>query len=175
MSYRAQHSATGAIEIPQGSIMLQGGVRGYLDVVNNAVRALDRDIGERRSAIESHGGAGFLREWDVFKQQWATWFAANSSLWAASWGSTVDEANTYAARYNAYERRYTELTGARPSNPGTIGNAAGSYVPWLIGGSIVIGLLGVGYVVSGVAKIYQAKAVSRSLSLVRNRRRRRKS
>ena len=193
MSYAIRHTlgcacgscraAMGEVAPITGSFVSPGMVAGYLSTIDGSVQALNRDVEARRAAIQSRS-SGFLREWSIFVGQWNTWRDEHSGFLSRLTGSTVDAANEWARRYNGWEQQYRAITGESTSAPAATQRSGGEYVPYVVAGAAVVGVLALGYVLAGVAKIAQARAVEKAASSAveravertsvrRNRRRRR--
>jgi hypothetical protein len=161
-----------------GTFFWPATIAAYIATIDSQIQGLGRDITTARANFD----AGFLREWQTFLQEWAAWRAERDTTYGHVFaGGTADAANEYARRYNGFETTFTRTTGRQPSVPTPGAPSSGGYEPYVIAGVAVVGVIGLGYLVSGVAKIYQAKAVSKAASravegaMHRNRRRRRRS
>ena len=177
MSYRLPtytSASLGLIAVSDGGAFGWGRPQtlALIETIHNAVNSLARDIGRSDAAINAApSGAAFLANWRPFKARWLAFYNDNhTALFPSS-----AQARSYAAEYNGFETQYQGLTGTPPSRvPVTIrtpepGSDNTLLIVGVAAGVGLVGLVGIGYLMSSVAKIYSVHG-----ALSRNPRRRKR-
>lgn len=170
----------------QSTLLLPGEIQTAMNSVDAHVHALKADIAQRLTSIMStNEGRIFYTQWVPFVADWLGWYQQRRTGYSLqaqsdySTGALVSALRQKAAQYNAFEHRYTQITGAQPTEVATRSqeevardqestSTTTRYV-WL--GAGLVGIIGVGYLMQSVAKIYQARALMRN-RVRRNRKKR---
>jgi len=174
-------SGMGALTIPDYTIWSSGDISTFYNSILNAVSQLDQDI--NANVPNSGAGAQLRQEYAPFKTSFLAHWQTYHDAWPSGSSATpVTTAREDAGRYNAFEQRYTAITGQQPrasgiapvdqTHPDRLLFGQPMWVWGVVGaGGIVV--LGLGaWMISSVGRTARAFSPAALLNNPRSRRRR---
>lgn len=173
-------SGMGALSIPDYTLWSSGDISTFYNQILNAVSQLDQQI--RTNVPTTGDGAQLRSDFTAFKNQFATQWAQYHDSWPSGSSATpVTTAREAAGRYNAFETRYTQITGRAPA-PSGIAPVAVQQTEhlifgqplWVWGVAGAGGLVALGLVAWAVSSVGRTAAAFSPAALLKNPRRSRR-
>jgi len=173
----------GELVTPEHLYWSPGDIRAWLNQINEQIRSMGNDIAANHRRIQAASdGPRFISDFRAMRDRWLRFNREDTFAWfgAAGQSTVVGQAQEYVNAYNMLERRYRSLTGSGPTvyaelseseRPSVVRSVNYALMGWAVIG--IVGIAGVGYLLSNYAKIKTLSKLTFNSRRRRSARRRR--